>query len=523
MRSTRYDGDYDADAIIIGAGLGGLAAGAYLAKQGVKVLVFEQHRQPGGYFTTFKYKGYAFDGGIQGCEDAGMLLNMYRQLGLIDRIRFEKSDFAVAMGDFQAPFFDIPDVARLYEALARRFPADAAALREIGRDACDFSRAVAAFSAMPNPMFMSLPDAIKGYPAWLREHGRSLKFFPRFFKYVNIPMEEYFDQRLSDPELKRVLGMVSYRGTPASFGLSFFSYFLDYYYSDGGVQAMPDVLAESIVERGGGIEYKALVEEILLDGRKASGVRLADGRIFRAPFVINDGDARRTYTQMLPASAVPAAWRERVEKAELAESALAVFLGVDIPPEELESLGYHHMLVFPEEGPEGARNPGIPDFYSYSFMEISLPALHDRSLAPAGKSIIVLHSLAAPDTSEWKIADGKKTAVYKRLKEQSAELLIERAERFIPGLSSRIDVRMIATPHTHERYTLNQGGTTVGWSYHPGKGFFKHFMPMSGFMTPVKNLYQVGHWAMTPGGAPSAIITGRIVSGLVGARLKLGV
>ncbi len=156
MRSRRYDGDHDADAIIIGAGLGGLAAGAYLAKQGVKVLVFEQHRQPGGYFTTFKYKGYAFDGGIQGCEDAGMLLNMYKQLGLLDRIRFEKSDYALCMGDFRASMTGVPDIAGLYEALARRFPADAAALREIGRDACEFSRAVEAFSAMPNPMFMSM-------------------------------------------------------------------------------------------------------------------------------------------------------------------------------------------------------------------------------------------------------------------------------------------------------------------------------------------------------------------------------
>ncbi len=157
-------------------------------------------------------------------------------------------------------------------------------------------------------------------------------------------------------------------------------------------------------------------------------------------------------------------------------------------------------------------------------MEISLPSLHDASLAPPGKSAVVIHSLASPDTGEWKIADGKKTAAYKKLKEESAALLIERAERVIPGLSSqRIEVKMIATPHTHQRYTLNQGGTTVGWSYHPGKGFFRHFMPMHGFLTPVKNLYQVGHWAMTPGGAPSAIITGRIVSGLVGARLKLGI
>ena len=77
------------------------------------------------------------------------------------------------------------------------------------------------------------------YPGWITRYAQVPQFFPRFFKYVNTPMEDYFESRLTDPELKRILGMISYRGTPASFGLSFMSYFLDYYYSEGGVQAIP--------------------------------------------------------------------------------------------------------------------------------------------------------------------------------------------------------------------------------------------------------------------------------------------
>ena len=75
------------------------------------------------------------------------------------------------------------------------------------------------------------------------------------------------------------------------------------------------------------------MDEILLEGKRACGVRLADGRVFRAPFVINNGDARRAYTRMLPASAVPERFRRRLEKAGLAESAFTVFLGVNIPPQ----------------------------------------------------------------------------------------------------------------------------------------------------------------------------------------------
>ncbi len=77
---------YDYDAIIIGSGIGGLITGAYMAEQGVKVLICEQHNQPGGCFTSFKRKGYTFDGGIQGCEDCGIFLDLFSRFGFLDRL-----------------------------------------------------------------------------------------------------------------------------------------------------------------------------------------------------------------------------------------------------------------------------------------------------------------------------------------------------------------------------------------------------------------------------------------------------
>ncbi|OQY03119.1 MAG: hypothetical protein B6I20_05705 [Bacteroidetes bacterium 4572_117] len=54
------------DIIIIGAGLGGLTAGAKLSKEGKKVLLIEQHYVPGGCATTFKRKGFTFEVGLHG-------------------------------------------------------------------------------------------------------------------------------------------------------------------------------------------------------------------------------------------------------------------------------------------------------------------------------------------------------------------------------------------------------------------------------------------------------------------------
>ena len=66
MGRKKYRG-YDYEAVVIGSGIGGLTAGAYLARKGRRVLICEQNHQPGGCFNSFTRKGYTFDGGIQGC------------------------------------------------------------------------------------------------------------------------------------------------------------------------------------------------------------------------------------------------------------------------------------------------------------------------------------------------------------------------------------------------------------------------------------------------------------------------
>src|SRR4030042_1912235 len=72
------------DVVIIGAGIGGLVCGCYLAKAGLKVLIVEQHYKPGGYCTSFKRKGYTFDVGVHylgSCrEKDGVIYNILQDL-----------------------------------------------------------------------------------------------------------------------------------------------------------------------------------------------------------------------------------------------------------------------------------------------------------------------------------------------------------------------------------------------------------------------------------------------------------
>jgi phytoene dehydrogenase-like protein len=182
------------------------------------------------------------------------------------------------------------------------------------------------------------------------------------------------------------------------------------------------------------------------------------------------------------------------------------------------------MLFFPDyKGVESEayKGSGDLDIYTRGPIDINVNSIHDPSLAPKGKSAVVIQTGAFAEFADnWGTKNGKRTKRYKELKEEVANRLIATAENVIPGLSKRIEVKFSGTPYTFERYTLNSGGASAGWTFHPQKAMNSGLKFLTGFNPPVKNLFQVGHWAMSPGGAPSGAITGRIVSEIVRRRLE---
>jgi phytoene dehydrogenase-like protein len=183
---------YDYEAIIIGSGIGGLTAGAYLAREGVKVLVCEMHSQPGGYLTSFKRQGYTFDGGIQGLQDGGFLLAMVKDLGLKDRIEFHKCKYAVAGSDFFLPIDKVSDVVTFYDNLKRVFPDQVTGLDHISREAEAYCKLIFLFNQIPNPMYTSWGEFFREFPGWYRKHKSSLKPAGDFIRNMKTPMEEYY-------------------------------------------------------------------------------------------------------------------------------------------------------------------------------------------------------------------------------------------------------------------------------------------------------------------------------------------
>jgi prolycopene isomerase len=266
-----------------------------------------------------------------------------------------------------------------------------------------------------------------------------------------------------------------------------------------------------------------MVEEIMVENKKAVGIRLKGGEVVRAPFVISNADMRQTFLKLLPPETVPAQYKERLRTSKVSHSMFTVFLGLDIPPQELDNRGCHHIVIFPElRGVDFAHISDDPDFYRHAPAMINIPTAHDPSLAPEGKSAMTIQYYATEDFADnWGTEDGKPTPRYKELKEMVADQMIATTEKVLPGISEYIDVKLTATPYTYKRYSLNSGGSIIGWSKHPAEALNSGFRSFMDFLTPVKNLYQVGHWAFGPGGIPGGAMTGKLVSDIVRLRLRL--
>ena len=113
--------------IIIGAGMGGLAAGIYGQINGYETQIFEMHTKPGGQCTSWKRKGYTFDACIHhffGCKPGSRVYQMWHELGALPRELVNLEDCTAVASPDGKMFVDYYDLEKLKETLLKLSPAD---------------------------------------------------------------------------------------------------------------------------------------------------------------------------------------------------------------------------------------------------------------------------------------------------------------------------------------------------------------------------------------------------------------
>jgi phytoene desaturase len=493
------------DVIVIGAGIGGLACGAFLAKAGLSVLVVEQHSKSGGCCTSFQRKGFTFDTGIEdlaGAERGGMLYNMLEELGLKDDIEFiELTPRTRIVGsDYNIPSTPLEGLSK---ELKRMFPGEGMGIDTFVQDC---KAVISEMMALAEPA----PDLL-GFGGKM---GLMVKFLlksPKLRRYSGKSYRQALAESFKEPKLRAIMGSrfdfdtgwaatmpMMVVGQPAC------------QYPKGGVQALADVLAKRVTKHGGDLALKTLVNKIVVEDGKVTGVELANGTIVRSRYVVSNADGRQTFLKLIGEQYLSPKLAKELRETRLTGSVFLVSLGVDI---DLKAMGFDGTTIVYN------RSDSIDDIWGCDpekcSIWIRMHSLRDPSQAPEGMATVQIMTLFPYNyMGYWKREkDGTRGKEYTEFKEALADKLIASAEKVIPQLSKHIVCKDIATPLTFERYTLNSEGASHGWFPAPGA-------KLRSQKTPFKNLYQAGHWTFPGPGIFTVILSGRNAAKLVLKDLK---
>ena len=507
------------DAIIVGAGTGGLTAAGLLAKRGLKVLVLDQHYVAGGNATVFRRRNYEFDVGLHyigDCGPNGLIPRALRACGVTD-VEFEELDpdgyetYVYPDMRFRVP----KGIDKFRQRLKEVFPAEATGIDRY----CKLLSQIQEFQKV-------IANPLSGM--WVLPKSTLL------LRWANKTFGEFLASCTDDARLKAVLGGQhgDYGMPPSRASLIIGAAVANHYrhgayFPRGGGQIMADKLADAIEANGGKILLRATVEEIVVEDGVAKGVRFNNKhtgeRVVHAPIVISNADLKHTIADLVGPSHLKERTIQKTAAYEMSPGLAALYLGID---RDLKAEGHPrtNYWIYPEYDYE----PAYADIKAQRFVEkpfayISIASLKDPTnprLAPDGITNLQIMTLVPSSFEAWGITEAeykdgsyRKKESYLAKKTALVDQLLAAAKPVFPDLEDRIVFQELATPITHRRYVNSSGGTSYGIALTPEQFLNKRPGPK----TEISGLYLCG--ASTRAGHG---IGGVTMSGLEAAAAVLG-
>jgi phytoene desaturase len=482
------------DAIIIGAGVGGLATAIYLSRQGFEVTIYEKNSFAGGRCGQMIYNGHRFDIGATLLMMPEIYKSIYNDFGKnlteeIELIRMEPvynikfhnnrelyfSSDLTKMKD-QLETFELGSFSRFLSFMRESYHIYELSMKNIilknYYNAFDFFN-------LQNMILLARVNAFRNHYRHTCRYFRS-EMLRAAFTFQNI----YVGQ---DPF-----------EAPAVFAILPFQEITDgVWFPKGGMYRIVENLVSIAKENGVKIEYKSLVKKIEVVNDRVQGIHLSDESFHQAGIVIANADLPYVYNELLPYR------REvrRINRMQYTCSAIVFHWGMNTTFPQLEQ----HTVFVSENYREGIRliftknnTSNDPCFYVHS------PVKSDHTAAPAGQDSItaivpVMHLDETSDTDDEKLKILVKQAILDRLRKEG-----------LVDFQSHIKFERCYTQHTWKHvYNLRHGAVF---------GSLSHNIFQMGYLRPhnqhrrYRNLYFVGGGTHPGNGVPMALISAKLTS-----------
>jgi phytoene desaturase len=488
-------------AIVIGAGLGGLASAMRLGAKGWQVTVVDRLDRPGGRGSSITQGGHRFDLGPtivtvpQGLRElwGACGRDFDRDVTLVPMDPFYKilwedgSSFTARQGD-----------AAMEAEVSRLSPGDLPGFRKFLKDA--EARYWFGFEDLGRRSMHKLVDLIKVLPkfAMMRADRSVYAHAARRVKDERLRFALSFHPLFigGDPfHVTSMYALVSH--LERAFGV---------HYAMGGVQAIAEAMSSVVKDQGGFVVQGVEADEILVSQGRASGVRLADGRVLPAEVVVSNADPATTYTRLLRKQPVKRWTAPKLMRSRWSMSLFVWYFGTKGTKGMWPEVGHHSIVVGPryrEHIREIFQTGKLSEDMS---LYVHRPSVTDPSVAPEGDDTFYVLSpvphLGHKDPVDWKAME--ETYRLKMLK------VLE--DRLLPGLTGRVTESLVFTPDTfRDRYLSPHG---AGFSLEPRILQSAWFRPHN-VSEELPGLYLAGAGTHPGAGVPGVIGTAEVLATLV--------
>lgn len=513
--------------IIVGAGMAGLTAAAYLSKENIDVLLIEKNNRTGGLIHTFERDGFSFDTGPRAFINSGMVKPILNDLG-IDWDVLE-NNISIAIEDEMVEINNLESINDYKNMLLKLYPEDAEDIETIIPVIYKLSKYTSVLYEFDNPYFVDyVSDKKVLFGTLLPWTFRLLKSLRQFDKY-GMPMEDYLHSKINNQSLIDILTQFFFKSTPTYFALGYFHVYMDYFYPKHGTATLPALLHKNIIEQGGTIKLNTTIKSITPD---QSTITDEDGNDYSYDHLIWAGDLKTFYHNTnckdLPSKTMRKfnIQKEKVLEAKPAESVFISFLALDLPTSYFKERGGEHMFYSPSKEGLGQVNQKdkadilakfdqtskediktwLHQYCERNTFEVSIPALRDASLAPEGKTGVMISCLF-DYTIAKKIENAGWLSEFKQLMEDTIISLFTTS--IYPNFDKHILFQTSSSPITINQVTGNANGAIVGWSFETKAPVANQLKKLAkSVATPIPNIYQASQWAYAPAGVPIAMLTG---------------